>query len=433
MHAADRGGRHFQDFDQFGAQRKDALRVRPYRHALILELGDRAGWTDRTVRHVRLGVDRLECTGIGGCRTLLDADGGILARQRLDHLEDARGIRQLGSQCPLRALAQRFARLDCLFFALGHDTEEGAVPHHRNHARHRLGGRFVGAVELRAIARRTDHPAVQHPRGAHVLHIHQAAGHLGRNVETRDGFSHDLVARERLRCHLGRCFPIEIGVEFAIADLAAVRRRDDAVGDLQLIRGHAEPLRREVDQNGASLGACHAQGRAAVLDRLAAGSLTLVRRLAGVAGDHPDASERQIDLLGGDLREGGENTLTQFDLSREDGRGAVGIYANPAVEPAIVLQAPGQPFLTQGKIGIERESHHERTKPGGETASRESGSVHPQVLPLAWAARSTARMIRLWVPQRQRLPASAARTSGSFGRGLRSSSSFADMIMPLVQ
>ena len=386
------------------------------------------------MRHVRLGVDRLEGTGIGGCRALLDADGGILARQRLDHLEDARGIRQLGSQRPLRALAQRFARLDCLLFALGDDTEEGAVPHHRNHARHRLGGRLVDAVELRAIARRTDHPAMQHARrGACPARYTRPpvtlAGMSKRAIDfptilwLAGGFGVALAVASRLRS----------GSEFAVADLAAVRRRDDAVGDLQLIRCHAEPLRREVDQNGASLGACHAQSCAAVLDRLAAGGLTLVRRLAGVAGDHPDASERQIDLLGGDLREGGENALPQFDFSREDGRGAVGVDANPAVELAIVLQAPGQPFLTEGKIGIERERHHERTKPAGETASRESGSVHRQVLPLAWAARSTARMIRLWVPQRQRLPASAARTSGSLGRGLRSSSSFADMIMPLVQ
>ena len=171
MHAADRGGRHFQDFDQFGAQRKDALRVRPYRHAPILELGDRAGWTDRAVRHVRLGVDRLEGTGIGGCRTLLDADGGILARQRLDHLEDARGIRQLGSQCPLRALAQRFARLDRLFFALGHDTEEGAVPHHRNHAR------ASPWRPLRRRCRASSHSAADgspghatSPRGAYPAH-----------------------------------------------------------------------------------------------------------------------------------------------------------------------------------------------------------------------------------------------------------------------
>ena len=107
----------------------------------------------------------------------------------------------------------------------------------------------------------------------------------------------------------------------------------------------------------------------------------------------------------------------------------------PAIELAIGLQAAGQPrrLLSGGVSRIERESDHDRAEPGGELAAIESGSDHGQVLPLAWAARNTALMMRLWVPQRQRLPSSAVRTSCSLGRGLRSRSSFADMIMPLMQ
>ena len=99
---------------------------------------------------------------------------------------------------------------------------------------------------------------------------------------------------------------------------------DDAVGDSQLIRSHAEPLGGEIDQDGAHLGACHAQRGAAVLDRLAAGGLALIRGLAGIAGNHLEARERQIELLGRDLRERGEDALPQLDLAGEDGRGAVG-------------------------------------------------------------------------------------------------------------
>ena len=51
----------------------------------------------------------------------------------------------------------------------------------------------------------------------------------------------------------------------------------------------------------------------------------------------------------------------------------------------------------------------------------------------ALAARRTARTMRLWVPQRQRLRARPARTSFSVGRGLPSRSAFAVMIMPLMQ
>src|SRR5262249_62319127 len=102
-------------------------------------------------------------------------------------------------------------------------------------------------------------------------------------------------------------------------------------------------------------GGGHAQRRPAVLDRLATGGLSLVWGLAGVAGDHLDAGQRQIELLGGDLRERGEDALPPLDPAGEDGRRAVGIDAGATVEPTIGLQAPGQPFLPPRKLRIERE------------------------------------------------------------------------------
>src|SRR5262249_51415507 len=112
---------------------------------------------------------------------------------------------------------------------------------------------------------------------------------------------------------------------------------------------------------------------------------------------------------------------------------ALWIDADPSIEPAVVLQASGQSFLSSRKLRMERERNDNGAESGDKFPTIESGTVHVRVLPLACAARSTARTMRLWVPQRQRLPASAVRTSRSLGRGLRSSSSFADMIMPLMQ
>src|SRR5262249_42387793 len=179
----------------------------------------------------------------------------------------------------------------------------------------------------------------------------------------------------------------------------------------------------------------HAQGRAAVLDRLAAGGLALVRRAPGVAGNHRNTGKRQIELLGRDLLQRRENALPQLDLAGEDRGGAVGVDPDPAVEPPVVLQAAREPggLLAQCRLRVERERNDQGAEACGEFASVECGSVHGQVLPLVSAARSTARMMRLWVPQRQRLPASAVRTSPSLGCGLRSSSSFAAMVMPFVQ
>ena len=341
MHAAHRGDRHFQRLGELGAQREDALRMRPHRHLAVLEFGDRARRPDRSVRHVGLGVDRLEGARVCGRGTLFDADRRIFARQRLDHVEQTRGIGELRPQCPFRALEQSGARLDRLLFAFGHDTEERAVAHDGNDARHCFRRGFVDAVELRAVARRTYHAAMQHAGKPHVLDECRAAGDFARNIETRNGFPDDLVSGGRFRRRLGTRFAVEIGIEIAVTDLASVRRRDRAVGNRQLVRRHAEPLGGEIDQDRAHFGGGHAQRRAAVLDRLATGGLSLVRRLTGIAGDHLDAGQRQIELFGCDLRERGEDALPQLDLAGEDGRGAVGIDADPTVEPAIVLQTAG--------------------------------------------------------------------------------------------
>ena len=84
-------------------------------------------------------------------------------------------------------------------------------------------------------------------------------------------------------------------------------------------------------------------------------------RPAGVAGDHLDAVERQVELLGRDLGERGQDALAELDLAGEDGRGAVGVDADPAVELAVVLQAAGQPrrLLRERALRIEREGDHD--------------------------------------------------------------------------
>src|SRR6185503_6697384 len=102
---------------------------------------------------------------------------------------------------------------------------------------------------------------------------------------------------------------------------------------------------------------------------------------------------------------------------------------------AVGLQAAGQACrrLPERDFWNDAEREDDATQGGGELAARQARSVHDEILAFSRAARRTARMIRLWVPQRQRLPASAARTSASCGCGLRLSRSAAAMIMPLAQ
>src|SRR5207249_10448707 len=172
-----------------------------------------------------------------------------------------------------------------------------------------------------------------------------------------------------------------------------------------------------------------AQRRAAVLDRQAAGGVTLVRRARGVAGDDLDARRLQVQLVRGDLRQGGGDALPQLDLAGEDRHRAVRSGGAPGVEQAVRVEAPrqrGGPVLRGGETRPECESNDERAAPLEEGPAGGHGRI-------SWAARCTARTIRLCEAQRHRWPLSAALISRSLGRGLRSSSALADMTMPLPQ
>ena len=206
--------------------------------------------------------------------------------------------------------------------------------------------------------------------------------------------------------------------------------------DRQRICRNGELGRGEIDQHAADFGAGQAQRRAAVLDRLAAGGLPFVGRIGGIRRIDLHARQRQVEFLGRDLPERGQDALPQLDLAGVDGGVAVAADADPGVEQAVVVEAAGQPrggALGQQFGRIERKGEHEAAHSLGEAAAREGRSVHGQVLPICLPARTTAATMRLCVPQRQRWPASASRTSASVGCGLWSSSSFAFMIMPLMQ
>ena len=147
--------------------------------------------------------------------------------------------------------------------------------------------------------------------------------------------------------------------------------------------------------------------------------------------------ERQIELFGGDLLQRREDALAELDLAGEDGRGAVGVDAQPRIEPAVGLQAAGQPLRASCASRSDGASENASTMPPiplvNERRVRIGAFMVRSSRSISRAARITAPTIRLWVPQRQRLPASASFTSASVAFGLRSSSSFADMIMPLMQ
>ena len=157
----------------------------------------------------------------------------------------------------------------------------------------------------------------------------------------------------------------------------------------------------------ACFGTCVAHRAAAFVDRAAAGSLAFIRRAFGIARYHAHPRQCDVELFGGDLRHGGDDALADFHLAGADSHGAVRIEAQPLIESAVGVEAAGQ-------LGGRA---HDAAFAGA--SSR--------------AARCTALMMRVCVPQRHRLRASACLMSSSVGSGLRPSSAAAVMMTPLMQ
>ena len=242
MDAADRRRFHAERPRHRPAQRIDALAVRPDRQLPVPQLRDRAGRPQRGVRLIRPVIGRLDHLGAGRQqRRVLVADDGVLRRHRLQLLVEPRRIGQRGSGLPFRRSGQRLDRLDRLLLALGGDAQEAAVANHRDDAGHRAYLGFVERFELRAVLRRTRNAAVHHARQPQVLHERGAAGDLGRQIDARQRLPDQTMLRRRLRRDLAGRLALEIGLlgEFAIAHLAAVRRGDGAVGDLQAVGRNA--------------------------------------------------------------------------------------------------------------------------------------------------------------------------------------------------
>src|SRR6185369_765445 len=113
------------------------------------------------------------------------------------------------------------------------------------------------------------------------------------------------------------------------------------------------------------------------------------------------------------------------DLAAEQRYRAVGIDAQPRVQHAVAVQASRKSRslskrLVEGKINNQRGAGFQEFAPRGHDC-------------ISFAARCTARTMRLCEAQRQRWPFSAWRISSLVGRGFFASSACADITMPLPQ
>src|SRR5713226_8820364 len=435
----DVGGRHLQRLRQLAAQGKNALCMAPDVQLALLPMRHRARRADGGVRLERAGEGCLERLDRRGCRFALLAHHGVLRGLPPEVVEQlAARRRQRRRLLPFRALAQRPRRRDGLLFALGGDGEKAAIADDGDDARHGPRGPLVHRGETRPRRGRPDDAAEQHAGKAHVVHVGHAARHLGGNVAARDALADEAVLGSGLGLRLGRGLAFEHRVrgELPIGGAGAAGREDDAVLDSQGRHLCAELRGGRLQQDAACLGAGETQRRSRFFDRAAARGDAFVRGARGVARNHVDAREIDLELVADDLGERGHDPLADLHLAGERGHGAVRVDTQPAVEHAIFLQASRQRRRRLGEPASERrerEAHSECCGLFEKAAPRDALELAGAHGDISFAARWIARTIRLCVPQRQRLPASACRISGSVGCGVSSSSALADISMPEMQ
>ena len=262
--------------------------------------------------------------------------------------------------------------------------------------------RACALIERRELgARRSglQHSAVQHVGQRQLVDEPRTAEHLVRQIEPRRGRAGNTPGLGRLGGDPRRgiaCQQIVVR-QLPIAGAQIARSGDIAVLDVEALRRHTQPLCRQLQIYGPRLRRGVAHCRARLLDRKAARGGALVGARSGRHLHHADAVKADVELVGRDLRQSGDDALTELDLAGAQLDEAFMAEAQPLREPRVGLQVDRQ-LRGHGLASL--------------------------------AARSTARTMRLWAPQRHRLRSSAARTWGSLGLGLCASSAAAEMRMP---
>ena len=284
--------------------------------------------------------------------------------------------------------------------------------------------------------------AVQHARHAHVVHEHEFASKLGRNVDTRlPRADHAVVGGV-----LGPCLGVEpqhgalARDEVGIADVA-VRRFGDAhhaIAHLQRIGRHAEPFGGACQQPCARLRGRQAQRLRMDLDRRTRDGRALVGRARGIAEHHAHAGHAKVEFLRHDLRERGLDAGAQVDVPVERGSAAIVPHGEQHfVAFDGVAGDEGRLALGRRRRGRRLAQHQQHAVGGEEFGARlrqvgaaRHGSCRAH---MRAAARCTASRISMCVPQRHRLPDSSLRMRASLACGSRASSAAACITMPLRQ
>ncbi len=311
------------------------------------------------------------------------------------------------------------------------------------HSRHPERGLAVEAGGLAAHGRGALDGRVQHPRDAgvdaelrpardDVGHVHQLPA-LADVAPLRPG-----LELQRRRVGGGqRRGPLR---QLAVAEApAAGPVVDEVLGRLALLDRDAPALRRRREQQLAGGGSDLAHRLEEVADAVGAVGVLVAVALVGQGLDHAHAVEVGVHLVGHDHGQRGPDALAHLGAVGHDLHLPRSLERHEQVE----TERLGVGGRRRRALGAQAEDQRPRPQTGQLQELAPTHELHPPGLARAIrprhprrhsaAALRTASRIRRYVPQRQRLPASAESISWSVGLGFSRRSAAAVMIWPTWQ
>ena len=294
-----------------------------------------------------------------------------------------------------------------VFFALGHHAHKITLHHHRADARNvgnRLGiDRFQGVADevtvVGARIRRPHHPAMEHARHAQVVHEHGLARGFARNVDAWHAGAHHAVVLRRLDRRV------------------QVQQQVEPLG--RHLLGPGTFLSPLGPQPAARLGGGHAQGLGMDLQRRAGNCGALVGCGRGAAHQHVHLFDRHIQFFGHHLGQGGAQARAQIHMAMQGGDAAIVPHRHQHFQAFGGIAGDKTGLALDGRGRRHGRAHHAQHPLGLQNLG---AGLHLLRTPgrhaapffcarRRCAARRTACMISMWVPQRHKLADKARRMS----------------------
>ena len=194
----------------------------------------------------------------------------------------------------------------------------------------------------------------------------------------------------------------EFGITCRALGARALKNAVTQLQSCQFALRQTQPVCRSFLVDVPGLGAHMAQGAARILHREASRGNPFIGAVGSAGGQHANAGQGYTQAIRYQLRQRRADALAQIHLAAAHADKAISMNAQP---------------MPQARVGLE--------------AGRQGGLWrHAGASCITWAARSTARTMRLWLPHRHRCLSNARRTSVSPGLGFLRSNSVAVIKMP---